>query len=148
MGTNVGVRVTRDGTHVAVDLQVQPLPRRQRRARDGRLRLLGAVHRGRCRRVVVKLSVGRGLDVLLVPLVRRQLPRRSLHPNRLQLPAHRAQALVVARHPDCWLLLPSPLRETERDPRRRAESWHRCWRCYVLVLRRWPELRMDRRFIL
>ena len=98
-GNVAGARLsTRDGTHVAVDLQVQPLPRRQRRARDGRLRLLGAVHRGRCWRVVVKLGVGRGVDVALVPLVRRQLRRRSLH--RLQLPAHRAQALLVARHRD------------------------------------------------
>jgi hypothetical protein len=48
--------------------------------------------------VVVKLGVGRGVDVALVPLVRRQLRRRSLH--RLQLPAHRAQALLVARHRD------------------------------------------------
>ena len=85
-------------THVAVDLQMQPLPRGQRWAWHSRIRLLGAVHRGRFRRLVVKWSLWRWLDVALVLLVRGHLHRRSRHTGRLKLPAHRPQALVVAGH--------------------------------------------------
>ena len=57
---------------VPIDFEVQPLPRRERRAGDGGLGLLSRVLRG-CRGLVVKLSVRGGGNVALIPLECRYL---------------------------------------------------------------------------
>jgi hypothetical protein len=80
----------------SIDLQVQPLARRERRTRDSRLRFLSAIAGGRLRCFVVEHRAGRRLDVALLLFEGRHLDsRRRWSCRRLELAAESAQALVV-----------------------------------------------------